>query len=284
MSAIYKSDAGRRRVEDAYRSWLARWPVPAEFITVPTREGDTFIVVSGPKTAPPLILLHGSTGNATTWIGDIAAYARDFRCYCVDIIGEPGLSAPSRPDVASEAYVLWLDEVLAGLKLDRASFLGLSLGGWLAFNYAVNRADRVVALAGIAPAGICRTRNFIASHLPYFFLGAWGMRKIREAIMGPAPADTSPEVQEFMQFLALIATEFKPRIVTLPILSDDQVRGLAFPVFVVTGGRDVMLFGEETRDRLTALAPDAVVEFRPDARHYIPETSAGIVAFLKRVT
>jgi hypothetical protein len=42
-----------------------------------------------------------------------------------------------------------------------------------------------------------------------------------------------------------------------------------------------MLFGEETRDRLNAFGPDAVVDFRPDARHYIPETSAEIVSFLR---
>ncbi len=282
MSSIYKSDAGQRRVEDGYRMWLSRWPVPADFVTVPTREGDTFVVVSGPATAPPLVLLHGSTGNATTWIGDIAAYAECFRCYCVDIIGEPGLSAPSRPDMKSDAYVLWLDDVLSGLKLDRVSLVGLSLGGWMAFHYAAARPDRIVALGGISPAGIGRQKNFVLNHLPYFFLGAWGRRRIGEAIMGPTPADIPPVVREFWDYLAIVTAEFRPRMVDLPVLGDDQIRGLYFPVLVVVGGRDVMLHSERTRDRLQTLAPDAVVDFRPDGRHFIPGVTPELVEFLCR--
>lgn len=280
MSSIYKSESGKRRIEECYRSYLDRWPVPASFIAVPTRQGGTFVVACGPEAAPPLVLLHGSTGNATTWLGEIADYAKHFRCYAVDIVGEPGLSAPSRPDIASDAYVTWLDDVLDALKLDRVSLVGLSLGGWMAFQYGARRADRIIALAGIAPAGIGRTRNFLLRFLPFFFLGDWGRRKIFEAIMGSLPNDTAPEAREFEAFLALIATEFRPRMVTLPVLSDAEVRNLAFPVYVVAGGRDVMLHSEETRDRLRAFAPDAVVDYRPDARHYIPGTTAQIVPFL----
>lgn len=283
MTPIYKSDAGQRRVEESYRTFLSRWPVPAEPVTVPTREGDTFVFVCGPETAPPLVLLHGSTGNATTWIGDIAAYAAHFRCYCVDIIGEPGLSAPSRPDFRTNAYVLWLDDVFDGLGLKRASLLCLSLGGLVAFQYAARRTDRVVALAGISPAGICRNRNFILTHLPFFFLGAWGKKKITEAIMGDLPADPSPETAEFQAFLTLIAAEFKPRILTLPVLTDAEIAGLNCPVLVIAGGRDVMLHTKETRDRLQAHAPDAVIDFRPDARHYIAGTPHTIVPFLRDV-
>ena len=280
MSAIYRSDAGRSRVEEGYRSFLENWPVPAEFITVPTREGDTFVVACGPESAPPVVFLHGSTANSTTWMGEIADYAAHFRCYCVDIIGEPGLSAPSRPDVNTDAYVLWLDDVLDGLGLDKVSFVTISLGGLFAFQYGAARPDRVVALAGNAPAGICRNKNFVLTHLPYFFLGAWGKRKIIAAIMGAAPGNPSPEAQKLADFFSLITSVFKPRMITLPVLSDDQIKALGFPLFVVVGGRDVMLHTEETRDRLEALAPDAVVDFRPDMLHYIPETQKSIVPFL----
>ncbi len=280
MSPIYKSDTGRSRVEESYRAFLQRWPVPADFVTVPTREGDTFIVVSGPETAPPLVLLHGSTGNATTWIGDIAAYAQHFRCYAVDIVGEPGLSAPSRPDMRSDALLLWLDDVLAGLGLDRVSLVGLSLGGWLALRYGAARPDRIVALAAISPAGIGRQRNFLLKFLPYLFLGTWGRRRIQQMIAGDMLGEPTPEAEAFQAFLFLIATQFRPRNDILLRLSDDQVRNLRFPVLAVVGGRDVMLNQEETRDRLDALAPDAIVDYRAKALHYIAETPARIVPFL----
>ncbi len=280
MPTIYKSDAGKSRVEECYRSLLSQWPELVDFVTVPTREGDTFVVVSGPEEAPPLVLLHGSMGNAITWIGEISAYAEHFRCYCVDIVGEPGFSAPSRPDVNTEASALWLDDVLDGLGIDKVSFVALSLGGMVAFDYAARRPGRVTALAGIAPAGICRTRNILFSFLPFFFMGEWGKQKIREAITGKIFVSDDPGAVAFRAFFDLIADEFRPRIERLPVLSDAQVRALDFPVLTIVGGRDVMLHSEETRDRLRSLAPQAQVDYRPEARHYIPQTEKDVMPFL----
>ncbi len=69
MSAIYKSERGAQAVRERYLQFLDRWPVPSERITVPTREGETFVLACGPKDAPPLLLFHGSGANATMWLG-----------------------------------------------------------------------------------------------------------------------------------------------------------------------------------------------------------------------
>lgn len=280
MPTIYKSDAGKSRVEESYRSLLSQWPEPVDLITVPTREGDTFVVASGPEDAPPLVLLHGSMGNAVTWLGEISAYAKHFRSYCVDMVGEPGFSAPSRPDLNTEASALWLDDVLAGLGVARFSFVALSLGGFVAFDYAARRPGRVVALAGIAPAGICRSKNVLFRFLPFFFLGDWGKQRIREAVTGKLFIGDEPNAVAFRTFFDLIADEFRPRMERLPVLSDSQVKGLDFPVLAIVGGRDVLLHTEQTRDRLRALAPNAQVDYRPEARHYIAGTEKDIVPFL----
>ena len=79
---------------------------------MPTRHGETFVVVCGPPSAPPMLLLHGSGANAAMWLAEIESWAARFRIYAVDVIGEPGFSAPSRPSLASDAYALWMDDVL----------------------------------------------------------------------------------------------------------------------------------------------------------------------------
>lgn len=61
---IFKTEAGGREILRRYEQNLAHWPVPAEQLRVPTREGDTFVLVCGPEDAPPLLLLHGSGSNA----------------------------------------------------------------------------------------------------------------------------------------------------------------------------------------------------------------------------
>ena len=58
-------------------------------------------------------------------MGDIAALAQSFRVYAVDVIGEPGLSAPSRPSVHSDAYASWLSDLVGRLGLNRFSLAGI---------------------------------------------------------------------------------------------------------------------------------------------------------------
>jgi pimeloyl-ACP methyl ester carboxylesterase len=62
------------------------------------------VIASGREDAPPLMLLHGPAFNSVTWMGDVAAWSAHFRIYAFDVIGHPGLSAPSRPRYDSDAY------------------------------------------------------------------------------------------------------------------------------------------------------------------------------------
>jgi pimeloyl-ACP methyl ester carboxylesterase len=107
MTPTYKSDEGARAVRERYLEILKHWPVPNEQLRVPTRHGETFVIACGEKTEPPLLLLHGSAGNSAMWMGDIRASAEHYRVYSIDVFGEAGLSAPTRPPLASEEWRGW---------------------------------------------------------------------------------------------------------------------------------------------------------------------------------
>ena len=129
---IYRSERGARRILARYRTLLDEWPVPADQRLIPTGLGETFVVSSGPVGAPPLVLLHGSGTNSAMWRAEVPAFARNFRVHSVDIVGEPGLSAPARPELGSPAYADWLDEVLDGLDAQQVALVGASLDAWFA--------------------------------------------------------------------------------------------------------------------------------------------------------
>ncbi len=75
----------------------------------------------------------------------------------------------------------WLDDVLDGLKLERAALVGVSLGGALALDYAVRRPERVDRLALLAPSGIGRQRpGFLVKAI---LLQLLGRRRPPEAIV-----------------------------------------------------------------------------------------------------
>src|SRR5205807_1456668 len=142
---------------------------------------------------------HGSGANTTSWMGDVAALAQRFRVYALDMIGEPGFSAPSRPPLGSEAYAVWLDQVLAGLGVARAALVGISLGGWLALDYATRRPGRVIALALLCPGGVGPQKNLLWI-LPLLLLGKWGRAQVMRRLGGGAVIGTgepSPALKAF---------------------------------------------------------------------------------------
>ena len=270
MSEVWKSAEGERQVKERTRVFLAHWPVPSRQLHVPTREGDTFVVSCGREDAPPLVLLHGSGANAVTWMGDAPVWATQFRVHAVDVIGEPGLSAPSRPPLASDRHARWLDDVLDALSVPRAAFVGISLGGWLALDYAIRRPERVSQLVLLCPGGVGRQRaGFALKVAPLFLLGRWGRRKAMALALGASEEPATPPERAFADYLAVIHAHFRFRRERLPVFGDEALRGLALPITAIVGGRDALLDSADTQRRLEANAPRATVELLPVAGHLL---------------
>lgn len=112
---VYRDEAGAHLVEAQYRKVLEQWPLPRRELFVPTCMGQTFVLVCGSETKPPLVLLHGSQANLAAWIADVELWAIQFRIYAIDMIGEPDLSAPVRPALNGPQYATWLDDVFNAL-------------------------------------------------------------------------------------------------------------------------------------------------------------------------
>lgn len=279
--SVFRSAAGAQAVQALYRQVLDGWPGPRTELRLPTCEGETFVVAFGKEDAPPLVLLHGAQANAAAWMFEAAPWSRAFRCYAVDMIGEAGFSAPSRPPLDSDAHALWLDDVMSGLGLAKASFVGVSLGGWLALDYARRRPDAVDRLALVCPAGIGRQKNFLLKAAPLLLLGPWGARRMREMVVGRARGEPPPAARPFIQLMSLIGRTIRPRIVRIPRLTDADLLRLEAPMLVIVGGRDVLLDSEDTRRRLAEHALQAEVAFLPEARHFIPGQADRILAFLQ---
>lgn len=282
MSGIYRSDAGERAVLERYKIILSRWPVANEQLRIPTCQGETFVIASGPADAPPLLLMHGSLANSAAWIFDVPSWAAHFRVYAIDMIGEFGLSAPSRPPLASDAHVLWLDDVMKGLQLTHVSIAGVSLGGWLALDYATRRPDRVERLALMCPGGVGRQKNFRLKALPLMLLGKWGAQRVRRMVFGAPPPVIPPQVQFFVDSMALIFEHGRPRTEQLPIFSDDALKRLKIPVLAIVGGKDVLIDSGDTRRRLEQNVPGAAVIYLPEAGHVITGQNAQILEFLRQ--
>ncbi|MFI6390016.1 alpha/beta fold hydrolase [Nonomuraea sp. NPDC050547] len=277
MTMIYKSPEGELELLDHYRQVLDTWPVPAEHRRVPTREGETFVLASGPQDAPPLVLLHGSGANTSMWRADIATWSRHFRTYAVDLVGEPGLSAPSRPALDSDAVALWLDDVLDGLHVTSAAFAGTSLGGWTALDYAIRRPGRVTRLALMCPGGVGRQKvGWIFKALLARPFRRGGLRASAMAVAG---LDAEKD-RRALDAVVLTFTHFNPRRERLPVFPDDALRGLTMPVLAIVGGQDAMFDSHQSARRIRECVPHATVTLLPETGHAIFGQSEPIADFL----
>lgn len=283
---VFWSAAGERSVHERYAALLRGWPEPAEQRRVPTGEGETFVLAGGPVGAAAVVLLHGAMTTSAMWQRSFAAWAERYRVYAVDLIGEPGVSAPSRPPLDSDRHACWLDDVLRALAIERAALVGASLGGFIALDYALRRPHRVAAVALLAPAGVGRIRPaFLLRAGPLLFLGPWGHRKALGYDTALCDAEKqSAAGRELLDFLDLTRRHYVARTSAWPTFADARLRTIAIPVLAMLGGRDAVLDSAETRRRLTSCVRRSRVVWLPDAGHGLVDPTAHVLAFLDGVS
>jgi 2-succinyl-6-hydroxy-2,4-cyclohexadiene-1-carboxylate synthase len=96
---------------------------------------------------PPLVLLHGFTGSATSWDGHVDAFAKQYRVAAVDLIGHGQSDAPADPGRYTIAHEIEdVIGVLDHLAMGRVSLAGYSMGGRVALATAIAAPDRCAAL------------------------------------------------------------------------------------------------------------------------------------------
>jgi pimeloyl-ACP methyl ester carboxylesterase len=282
LPKVFWTDAGRTLVHDRYRSMLASWPTRSEQLRIPTCQGETFVLAFGPEGAPPLVLFHGGVTTSVMWFRSAAAWSQQFRVFAVDLIGEPGFSAASRPSMASDHYARWLDDVWVALKIECASVVGASLGGWLALDYAIRRPARVSSLALLAPAGVGRVRlGFLLKAGPLLLMGPWGHRRALSLDMGFDPSEAmSVEGQAFVDFFKLAQRHYVARTKPIPTFSDQMLSTVTMPVMAVVGAKDAILDSEETKRRLERYVPQVQVKYLPEAGHGLVDPTSFVLEFL----
>ena len=272
-TSVFKTEAGRDKVRAYYNNVLSRFPFGQQYVE--TSFGKTFVLTAGRKADPPVILLHGSCSNSAFWFPEIMALSENFRVYAVDIIGEAGNSEEYRPDLDSDAFALWMKDVLDALGLENAVFIGNSLGGWMALKFAAAYPERVLRLILIASAGLAQIR-------PQFLSDAQQARKTDGTVpVSPSMIGEQSIPKEVLGFINLIAESYNP-IQELPVYADEELRRLHMPILFIDGENDGIIDAEKSAQRLSRLIPPAEIHLLPKCGHVVTGSLEYITPFLRK--
>jgi pimeloyl-ACP methyl ester carboxylesterase len=108
---------------------------------------------SGPRDAPALILLHGFGASLETWEPWAKALSPRFRVIRLDLPGFGLTGADPRGDYTDARTMKILIGLMDQLGIERASLVGNSLGGRIAWNFAARHPERVMRLVLVSPDG-----------------------------------------------------------------------------------------------------------------------------------
>jgi pimeloyl-ACP methyl ester carboxylesterase len=108
---------------------------------------------SGPRDAPAVILIHGFGSSLQTWDAWAAGLSRRHRVIRFDLPGS-GLSLPDpAADYTDARSIALLLALMDRLGLQRASIVGHSIGGRIAWTFAARHPERVDRLVLVSPDG-----------------------------------------------------------------------------------------------------------------------------------
>lgn len=273
----FKTQQGRDDVLKYYDMLLEKLTIPYERLNINTRHGSTFCIAAGDITAPPMVLLHGSSMNSIMWISSILKYFKKYRVYALDMPGEAGRSDERQLPFTTSDLDDWLYDVFNELSINKAVVIGASLGAWLSAKFAIRYPEKIDKLVLQCPAGIgTQNKNFIFTALFYMLFGEKGRRKLLKIINGNVDM---PEI--FSKYQMLITKNFNTRKEPIPIFSDDEIKRLTMPVCLFVGAKDIMLHSMETADRMKKLVPNARINILPEGGHSLINLADTILEQIK---
>jgi pimeloyl-ACP methyl ester carboxylesterase len=270
QQSAFKTPEGEAAFRAAYNAALAFWPVPYQELDIPTRFGSTHVIASGPKDAPPLVLLHGYMATSVLWSPNIADFTKDHRVYAIDVMGQPSKSVPGEPIRDAADYVAWLTATFDALHLDRISLVGMSFGGWLALRYTVATPERVQKLVLLSPGGFLpirgRLRAMLMMSVPTHFTVNAFMRWVGFTDR-PGGNDARPVLNVMYHGMKHFRMPPDTMRIAADPLSDDELQAMHVPVLLLIGDHEVLYDAAAALDRAHQLIPHVDGELVPQCSH-----------------
>lgn len=280
----FRSEAAKKEYLDYYDALAEEWPLDSENRMVPTSYGETFVRISGPNEAPPLVLLPGGGTSSLMWKNHIEALSENYRTYAVDDIYDWGRSVYTKRMGCPECITIWLDELFTALELeDSINLVGASYGAWKSSQYLLSHPERIRKVVWLCPAytvyqgnkefekrvfrGFIPLRHFMKKEL------YWSCEDMVQTENGRAIAD------DHLDGLRLAIRSFKTKIpASMTVLSDAELKSIRVPVLYLAGENEKMYSAKDAVKRLDSISATFQTELIPNSGHCLMFSHPDLVA------
>jgi 3-oxoadipate enol-lactonase len=246
---------------------------------------------SGNADGPPLLLIMGMSGTSLSWGEPFLQLLReDFDVIAYDHRGV-GASTPLDGAVTTRQMAEDAAALIAALELDDVHVMGISMGGMIAQELALNRPERVRTLTlGCTYCG--GEGSALASEAVFGKLAEAMASGDRERALRAAwEVNVSAQMADDEQAYAAFHTLALRRAVAVPVImqqmqacaahdTNARLAQLGLPTLVIHGTEDQML-PLQNAQLIASRIPDARLEILQDVGHLFfverPERSAELV-------
>jgi len=142
----------------------------------------------------PLLLLHGYGAGFWVWEKQIETLSQSYRIYALDLLGH-GYSDRPKIEYTPEIYIHFLRDFMDGVGIERATLIGNSMGGGIAWAVAAvspEKVKRLVLISCVPPDPLNQVgnesfRTLVAikniPFLPYLVMASRNRSYIRGALL-----------------------------------------------------------------------------------------------------
>lgn len=282
----FRSAKAKTKYLALYDEMAKDWPVPSECRMVDTSYGQTFVRISGPVDAPPLVLLPGAGTCSLMWKPNIESLSKRHRSYAVDTLintGCVGRSVYTRAIKNPNDAVGWLNELFSALELgDNIHLMGLSYGGWLTSQYALHSPDQLGKAVLLAPAATVLPTRLESSLRALLMLVP--LRRFYRSfffwIFNDLAQQNAQMVEGIIDEMIITMRCFKPANsaqMPLTVLKDEELRNIKVPTLFLVGENEVLYSAQKAVQRLNEVAPQLGTEVIPKAGHDLTVVQAAMV-------
>jgi 3-oxoadipate enol-lactonase len=237
--------------------------------TADTNGIPTCYTLTGKAGAPAVVLSHGLAADLSMWNPQIEALSRSFTVIAYDIRGHGGSGATP----GDYSLALLADDVVAlldALDIDRAHYVGLSLGGMIGQQFGAMHGTRLASLTLCATTSEAPRASWVARIVEARQLGVAPLVEATiDRWVTPAFKLAHPELMEQMRAMAR-RTSLDGYLGCAAAIRDmtiaEGLGRITAPTLVIAGEADTST-PLPVLERIARSIPGAQLQTIPDAAH-----------------